>query len=361
MALRIVPVLMVGGSGTRLWPVSRRATPKQFQPLVSDKSLFQETVLRISGTETDINFTAPVLIGADAYETQIRDQLAAIGISPRAIILEPSAQNTAAVAAVAARYVAQADAGALVLLLPSDAYIKDVAAFRSAIAKAAHIAAEGWITTFGIAPDRPETGFGYIQQVDALTHGCHQVQAFKEKPDLPTAKQYISSQDFSWNSGIFLFSPDTMIEEMQTHADDVLTVASDAFAQADVKDDLIGLKPEIFATVRKVSIDYAVMEQTRKAAVYGGLDCGWSDVGGWQALAEMASTPDAETEPHLVTVDSETSYFRNDGSVLVTAVGLEDMIVVAHDGAVLILPKSRAQDVKAIINELETRGATDKL
>ena len=171
-------------------------------------------------------------------------------------------------AAVAARYVAQADEGALVLLLPSDAYIEDVAAFRAAIAKAAHIANDGWITTFGIAPDRPETGFGYIQQGDALTHGCHQVQAFKEKPDLPTAKQYISSQDFSWNSGIFLFSPDTMIEEMQTHADDVLTVASDAFAQADVKDDLIGLKPEIFATVRKVSIDYAVMEQTRKAAVY---------------------------------------------------------------------------------------------
>ncbi|MEO9971931.1 MAG: sugar phosphate nucleotidyltransferase [Hyphomonadaceae bacterium] len=361
MTTTIVPVLMVGGSGTRLWPVSRRDTPKQFQALTSDKSLFQETVLRVTGDEEDVRFTSPVLIGAGRYEAQIRDQLAAIQVTPQAIILEPSAQNTAAVAAVAARYVAQLDENALVLLLPSDAYISDISAFRDAIAKAANVAADDWITTFGIAPERPETGFGYIQQGNALTQGCYQVEAFKEKPDLATAQTYISNPDYSWNSGIFLFSPNTMISEMQTHANDVLATATEALAQADVEGDLIGLNAGIFSTVRKVSIDYAVMEHTRKAAVYGGLHCGWSDVGGWQALAEMASTKHSGATPQTIHFDSETSYFRNDGSLLLTAVGLEDMIVVAHEGSVLILPKSRAQDVKSIINELEARGASDKL
>lgn len=361
MAIKIVPVLMVGGAGTRLWPVSRQATPKQFQALVSEKSLFQETVLRVTGTEGDVEFAPPVLIGAGAYEGQIREQLDEIGVPPGAIILEPSAQNTAAVAAIAARHVAAAEPGALALLLPSDAHVDTVAPYRGAIAEAAKIASDGWITTFGIAPNRPETGFGYIQSGDTLDHGCHRIGAFKEKPDAATAARYIADPDFSWNSGIFLFGPATMISEMQTYADDVLTVATDALEKAGVSGDVISLDADIFVRVRKVSIDYAVMEHTDKAAVYGGLDCGWSDVGGWQALAEMTPVASAVSQDHTVTIDSQTSYFRSDGSVLVTAVGLEDMIVVAHDGAVLILPKSRAQDVKAIIAELERRGAKDRL
>lgn len=354
----IVPVLMVGGSGTRLWPVSRRDTPKQFQALTSDKSLFQETVLRVTGDEGDVRFTSPVLIGAGRYEAQIREQLAAIQVTPQAIILEPSAQNTAAVAAIAAKYVDEHHADALVLLLPSDAYIENIAAFRTAVTRAASIASNGWITTFGISPNKAETGFGYIQQGEPLASGCHRIEAFTEKPDLATANQYLKDPAYSWNSGIFLYSPATMTSEMLTHAEDVLTNASSAYEHAEIIDDVINLDRDIFATVRKVSIDYAVMEKTHKAAVLGGLQCGWSDVGGWQALAEMApSNPDA----NIVSIDSDSSYLRTDGSVLVTALGLENMIVVAHKGAILILPKSRAQEVKTIIAELETRGGEDHL
>lgn len=361
MTIEIVPVLMAGGAGTRLWPVSRQATPKQFQALTSERSLFQETVLRVVGTEPGVQFTSPVLIGAGIYENLIRDQLADIGISPAAIILEPSAQNTAAVATVAARYVEDNYHDALALLLPADAHINAIAPYRKAIAEAAQIAAQGWITTFGIAPDRPETGFGYIQSGSVLSHGCCRVEAFKEKPDLPTAERYVADRGYSWNSGIFLFSPATMVSEMQAYAADVLSTASDAFEQAEISDDVIALNPDIFANVRKVSIDYAVMEQTEKAAVYSGLACGWSDVGGWQALADMAPAASDVSKAHTVAIGSETSYLRSDGSVLVTGVGLEDMIVVAHEGAVLVLPKSRAQDVKMIIAELEARGAQDRL
>ena len=358
MTTLIVPVLMVGGSGTRLWPVSRRAKPKQFQSLISDKSLFQETASRVTGHHGDVEFTAPLLIGAETYERQIRDQLAEIDLEPLGIILEPSAQNTAAVAAIAARYVADHKPRGLVLLLPSDAYIKDQNRFRDAIADAAPVAADGWITTLGITPERAETGFGYIQQGAPLLRGCFRVEAFKEKPDLETAQTYLKSSVYSWNAGIFLFRPETMIAEMQKYAADVLASAISAYEEGNVSGNVLGLNTEVFATVRKVSIDYAVMEKTDRAAVYGGLDCGWSDVGGWSALADMKLQ---NNDQKLILADSETSYFRNDGSVLVAAIGLEDMVVIVHEGAVLVLPTNRSQDVKAIIGQLEDRKLTEYL
>ena len=357
---RIHPVLMVGGSGTRLWPVSRHDRPKQFQHLIgATHSLFQQSVLRCTGQMGAAGFQAPIIIGAERYLSLIEQQLDEIGVAPSAIVLEPSARNTAAVAAVAAACVRDIGAeGDLALMMPSDHHVTDIGAFQGAIERGAATAADDWIVTFGIKPTRPETGFGYIEAGDALGTGANRIAAFTEKPDLSTAQKWLAAGQHSWNSGIFLFPPALMLDELKAHAGEVHTASLAAYAQGERYGVQHRLSDTEFSKSPNISIDFAVMEHTERAAVCGPVICGWSDVGSWPMLAELDDRPHHDD---IVAVDSGSSYIRTDGSVMVAAIGLEDFIIVAHEGSVLIMPKGRAQDVKSVIETLKDKKLDHRL
>lgn len=353
----ITPVLMVGGAGTRLWPMSRKTKPKQFQALITERTMFQETVLRVTGSIEGITFAPPVIIGSVAYLDLIETQLEEINVSAGRIILEPSAQNTAAVAGIAAQVVKELEGG-LAFLLPSDSHMQDAAAFRHAVAQAATTASEGWITTLGIAPDRPETGYGYIKAGSALAADCHEVEQFVEKPDLDRAESYLAAGGYTWNAGHFLFAPDVMLAEMQAYVPDILAAALQALKQAKTQGSGWLLDTETFARCDSISIDYAVMERTSKAAVYGPLVCGWNDVGSWNAIRDLSEN---KTIGDVIAVDTDNCYLRSDDGTLVTAIGVSDLIVVAHEGSVLVMPANRAQDVKTVIEELKARSNSERL
>ena len=357
MAL-IYPVLMVGGAGTRLWPVSKQNMPKQFQNLLGDKSLFQDTVLRVSEKIGDIEFGAPIIIGAARYLELINEQLDAIGITPSAIVLEPCPRSTTPVAAIAAKLVRGMSNDGLALLLPSDHHIGEVEMFRDAIRRATPTAQMGWITTFGIAPTHAETGFGYIRAGDAIDASTYRVDNFFEKPDLETAQTYLQHTDFSWNAGIFLFSPEHMAKELETHAPDILASSLEALAKGPKADNVYTLDEDSFGACESLSIDYSVMERTERAAVLSPLACGWSDVGNWQAIAELKGNIE---DDNIVAIDADSSFLQTDGTVLVAAVGIEDLIVVAHDNTVVVLPKTQAQRVQEIVAELKAQKRRDKL
>lgn len=354
--MAIHPVIMCGGAGTRLWPVSNQACPKQFHRLVSDKSVFQETVLRFHhqpGFHPE-----PVIISNAAYAGLIAEQLAAIGVTPGAVLLEPEGRNTAAVAAVAARHLAAVDATALGLLVPSDHFIGQPETFTDAVREAASAAAEGYITTFGIAPSRPETGFGYIQSGERLSGKLQRVAAFKEKPDAATAAEYLASGRYSWNAGIFLFRPETMLTELGHYAPGVLDGASRALAAARTDGANIYLDPAAFAMTPSISIDYAVMEHTAHAAVLAPLDCAWNDIGTWTAVGDVSSRPNC---PAAIEIDTSGCLVHAREGQLVALVGVEDLIVVADGNRILITRKDRAQDVGAVVKALKESGQKDYL
>ncbi len=354
---KITPVLMVGGAGTRLWPMSRKETPKQFQSLITEQTLFQETLLRVTGRFHDIDFAPPIIIGSTRYLELIDTQLQAINVTPGQIILEPSAQNTAAVAAIAAHAVKAHDGG-LTFLLPSDSYMQDVSAFRHAIADAAQTAKQGWITVLGIAPNRPETGYGYIKAGDELSSTCHQVARFIEKPCRNDAEAYLADGGYTWNAGHFLFAPDVMLAELQAYAPDILAPALEAYEYGRLNGKSRVLDADTFAQCDPLSIDYAVMEKTSKAAVYGPVACGWDDVGSWSAIRDLSETTEIGD---IVSIDTKNCYLRTDEGTLIAAIGVSDLIVVAHDGAVLIMPADQAQNVKKVVAALKDRFADHHL
>lgn len=348
----IYPVLMVGGAGTRLWPVSRKSQPKQFQKLVTGRTMFQETVMRVSGTFGEVRFGPPVIIGADIYKSLITSQLEEIGVTPAAIILEPFGRNTAPVAAIAAEVVKTLPGDGFAFLLPSDHHITGTDIYRKAVAEAAQAAGKDRIMTFGIAPTRPETGYGYIRAGEALAASAHRIDAFVEKPDLETAAAYVSNKAYSWNAGMFLFHPDVMLDELNAFAPDVLSASRAALAAAKQDGQTYQLDSAAFSACSGESVDYAVMEKTSKAAVYGPVDCGWSDIGSWQVIAELAET--AHTGD-VIALDTENCYIRADEGRLIAAVGVSDLIIVAHENTVLIMPASEAQRVKDVVEQLKDR------
>jgi mannose-1-phosphate guanylyltransferase/mannose-6-phosphate isomerase len=350
---KIQPVIMSGGAGTRLWPMSRAKKPKQFLPLASPQSLFQETALRLSGS-SEAEFLKPVVIGGAMHEALIRAQLAAISIEPAAIIIEPMPRNTAAVAAVASAWGGAHAPDALILLAPADHHVADAPRFRSAIANGAPAAAKGAIITFGIRPSEPHTGFGYIEAGASLGDGVAEVAGFREKPDLETARRYVSGGRHFWNAGVFLFAPDAMDNELHAYAPTIRKAASAAFAAARRAGDVIHLDAERFAACPSDSIDYAVMEKTARAAVVGPIEAGWSDIGSWTAIAP------SQSDRRIIAIDSDGAVIRTDGP-LVGAIDAGDLVIVATGDAVLVAPKSRAQDVKRIIEELKARGRDDLL
>jgi mannose-1-phosphate guanylyltransferase / mannose-6-phosphate isomerase len=354
--MTIYPVIMCGGSGTRLWPVSTSRTPKQFVNMVSGESLFRQTVRRVAHADDGLSLADPVIISNARYLGLVEQQLADAGITPLAILLEPCARNTAAVAAVAAEYISRIDPDGLVLLLPADHFIGTPAAFRKAIADAVEIAQGGRIVTFGISPNRPETGFGYIKAGEAIGASGFTVAAFREKPDVATAMTYIADDTYSWNAGIFLFPASLMKTELAAHAPDVMDGAAAALDATDASTTIMQIDEPLFSGIRSISIDYAVMEHTQKAAVVGPVSCAWSDVGTWPAWGDLQESA-SDSGPILI--DTKNCTVHAGDGILVAALGLEDMVIAVQDGAVLVMPKSRSQDVSLVIQALKARGRTD--
>ena len=358
----IHPVILSGGSGTRLWPMSRSHYPKQLLPLVGEHTLLQQAALRVAGAPA---FGAPLVIANEEHRFIIAEQLRETEIAPRGLLLEPVGRNTAPAACVAALSLAEGDPDALMLLMPSDHTIDDRAAFLAAVERAATAARDGRLVTFGIHPERAETGYGYIERGAALpgTDGAFMVARFVEKPDAATAERYVAGGDFFWNSGIFLFPAALYISELERLRPDMLAACRAALAAARRDDDFCRLDKETFAACPSDSIDYAVMEHTARAAVVP-VAMGWSDLGSWDALWDMAEKDDAGNAlvGNVIAEDAKNSYLRSEAG-LVAALGIEDLVVVATDDAVMLAPRRRAQDVRRLVARLvkEKRGEADAL
>ncbi|WP_366656688.1 mannose-1-phosphate guanylyltransferase/mannose-6-phosphate isomerase [Fodinicurvata sp. EGI_FJ10296] len=374
---KIAPVVLSGGAGTRLWPLSRSAYPKQLLSLFGDESLIQQTVRRVSGRiDDDASFSAPIVVCNQEHRFLIAEQLRNAGIDPDAIILEPAGRNSAPAAAIAAMTLAQADPEALMLLTPADHVIRDVPAFLDAVATGIPAAADGRLVTFGIHPSHPETGYGYIRagsvaegnaggtglqgagdaggKADASGRAFH-VASFTEKPDIETATGFLASGDYYWNSGIFLFRADTFLGELGRFEPEILAACRTAIAQAHSDLDFTRLG-EGFARSPGVSIDYAVMERTDKAVVVP-VDPGWSDVGSWSSLWDLGDKDgDGNVlDGDVLSQDSRNNFVKSP-QILTALVGVDDLVVVVTDDAVLVASRDRVQDVKKIVEGLNRQG-----
>jgi mannose-1-phosphate guanylyltransferase/mannose-6-phosphate isomerase len=349
VAAKIIPVIMSGGSGTRLWPLSTDARPKQFHALGASRTLIEETASRLRGVHDDLDFLPPIVIAGEGHRELVAETLSASGIAPAVVVLEPMGRNTAATAALAAMIAAEVDPAALVLLTPADHVVADPAAFLAAIRAGAPVARDR-IVTFGIAPDRPETGYGYIRSGEKLAEGVYAIAAFEEKPVLETAERYLREGGFSWNSGVFFFDPTVMLDEFAAAgAADIRDGAGAALARGRREGTNIHLDRALFVAVRAQPIDIAVMQKTKRAAVVP-CDIGWADVGSWSELWRL-SEQDGQgnvTTGSVTLVDGANNLVRAEG-VHVSALGVEDLIIVATKDAVLILPRHRAQEVKSLI------------
>jgi mannose-1-phosphate guanylyltransferase/mannose-6-phosphate isomerase len=350
----IVPVILSGGSGTRLWPVSRESFPKQLWPLVSERTLLQETAQRAAGRD----FAPPVVVCNQEHRFLIAEQLRAVGIRDARIVLEPVGRNSAPAIAAAAVLVAEDDPDAVLLMLAADHVIGDTAALHRSFAAAAAAARAGHIVTFGMRPTAPETGYGYIELGAALDDApsAFAVRRFIEKPDAPTAARLATDRQHLWNSGMFVFTARTLLDEMAAHAPDVLDAVRRAVAERREDLDFIRLGVEAFAASPSISLDYAVAERTTRAAVVPA-DIGWSDVGSWGALWELGEK-DADGNVAVGDVLLESArncYVRSDG-MLAAVVGLKDAVVVVTEDAVLAMHRDHAQDVKLVVDRLKAAG-----
>ena len=348
----LVPVILSGGAGTRLWPLSRELHPKQLLPLVGSHTMLQDTVQRLTGLET----AGPVLVCNEAHRFLVAEQLRTIGCTPGAIVLEPAGRNTAPAIALAAHAVLAADTGdALLLVLPADHVIRDVAAFQAAVSGAAAAARADQLVSFGIVPGNPETGYGYLRR-GAVAGGAFRIAEFVEKPERERAARFVESGDYYWNSGMFLFRARRYLEELERHAPDIAAACREASAGASRDLDFTRVDSRSFLACRSDSIDYAVMERTRDAVVVP-LDAGWSDVGSWDAL-HAASDPDADgnvLRGDVLALETQGCYVYSEDR-LVTTLGLDDHIVVETKDAVLVAPRARAQDVRQLVARLKGEG-----
>lgn len=355
----IVPVILSGGSGQRLWPISRELYPKQLINLISEHSLLQETAKRLNSAP----FAAPVIVCNDGHRFIVAQQLREIGISPQAIVLEPHRRNTAPACAVAALMLVRDNPDAMMLLLPSDHVISDEDAFRDAINAGLTAAKDGKLVTFGIVPDHPATGYGYIKKGAPLDGGgkCYAIGHFAEKPDAATAEQYVVGGDYFWNAGMFLFAAARYLEILQSLRPAMADACRKAVDGGSDDLDFFRIDNDAFAACEAESIDYAVMEHTDEGAMVP-VDMGWSDVGSWAALWNI-NKKDANGNVltgDVLADDVKGSFIHADGP-LVAALGLEDVVIVATGDVVLALPKDRVEDIKSLVDALKDRGRAEVL
>lgn len=354
----ITPVLLSGGSGTRLWPLSRKSYPKQFVPLIGDETLFQASARRLSGP----GFTAPLVLTNSDFRFIVTEQLSAIGIDPGTVLIEPAGRNTAPAVLAAALWLEQVNPDGLMLVAPSDHVVSDAAAFRAAVEIGKLAAQAGKIVTFGITPTRPETGYGYLELADAPdpTAACAvNLSRFVEKPHAPQAAEMLTTGRHLWNSGIFLFSVRVIIDAFKAHAPELLGPVGMAVAQGQADLGFHRLEAAAWATVNDISIDYAVMERACNLAVVPFAD-GWSDLGDWDAVWRE-SGPNRHgvvTSGSATAIDCRNTLLRSeDDNLAIVGLGLDSIIAVAMPDAVLVAHKDRAQDVKAAVAALKAKNA----
>jgi len=351
----MIPVVMSGGNGTRLWPLSRKHKPKQFLALFGDNTMFQQTLMRLSGIK---DLESPTIVCNNDHRFMVAEQLHELGIPSPNIVLEPVGRDTAPALAIAALQAADNGDDPTLLVLAADHVIKDIQAFHLAIEQAREQAEKGHLVTFGIVPTEPNTGYGYIQAKEKNT--ISNVKAFVEKPDKETAKQYVASGNYYWNSGMFMFKASTLLTELERYSPEILNVCREALNQSQLDLDFIRLDEKIFEKCSSISIDYAVMEQTEKAVVVP-LDAGWNDVGSWSSLWECAEQAENNNVTHGdVILDEVSNSYVHSEDRLVTVLGLDNVVVVETADAVMVASKEKAQEVKNIVqqlNELERSEA----
>ncbi|PID78404.1 MAG: mannose-1-phosphate guanylyltransferase/mannose-6-phosphate isomerase [Deltaproteobacteria bacterium] len=346
----LIPVILAGGSGTRLWPLSRRLYPKQLIELISDKTMLQETVARLDDIDELGN---PVIICNEDHRFMVAEQMLEMGIKNADIILEPVGKNTAPAVAVAALKTLNEYEDASVLILPADHYIGDVESFTKSITLGYEYSKQNLLITFGIVPESPETGYGYIQKGEKLHEGIFKTKNFKEKPDLETAKKYLESQKYLWNSGMFIFNTKTILNEFEKSAPEILDYASKAFEKGQKDLDFLRLDKDNFKKCPENSIDYAIMEKTDKSAVIP-ISCKWNDLGSFEALWKVRKKDENNNVliGDIYTSDVKNSYLYS-SSRMVAAVGLEEHVVIETSDAVLVAPRKKVQEVKKIVQKLK--------
>ena len=364
--MTLIPIILSGGAGTRLWPLSWGEHPKQFLPLVTERTMIQETLLRLKG----LNIGAPVISCGEAHRFMVAEQIGevmgemdslvkpgndTVSVTPT-IILEPMAKNTAPAIAAACCAAMKQDKDAVVVVLPSDHVIADVEAFQKAVKVAAENAEKGFLVTFGIVPTFPATGYGYVKASGAESDGAYTLEKFVEKPCLEKAEEYLASGEYAWNSGMFVFKAQTFLEELKLYSPEMAQLSIEAFEKANVETDFIRLDKDSFGQIKGDSIDYAVMEKTSKGRVVK-LNAGWDDVGSWSALYDISqkdSNMNVINGDDIITIDTTSSYIRG-GKRTIATIGLDDIVIVDSDEALLVAAKGKIQDVKKVAEQIKAR------
>ncbi len=358
----MIPVILSGGSGSRLWPLSRESYPKQFLPLTSEQSMLCETLQRLDGVA---ELSQPIVVCNEQHRFLVAEQLRGMQVVPQAIVLEPEGRNTAPAVAIAALVAIEQDKDALILVLPADHVIEDIKSFHQSLKVANESARQGKLVTFGIVPTAPETGYGYIkssQSYDASSAlSALAVEQFVEKPDLATAEAYIASGDYFWNSGMFMFKASRFLTELDQHDSAMLSLCQQAFSGAVHDMDFVRLDNNAFTQIKGDSIDYAVMEKTDKAVVVP-LDAGWNDIGSWSALSDVSAS---DEQSNVVSGDvliegSQNCYIRSEHR-LVAALGVQDQVIIETADAVLVASRDKAQEVKRIVERLKLDDRSERL
>lgn len=353
----IIPIIMAGGSGTRLWPLSRSLYPKQFLSLINENSLLQETLKRLDG----LNCLPPVIVSNNEHRFIVAEQLRQFGVDDFQIILEPVGRNTAPAVALAALKSLELHGDHHMLVLAADHAIQDIEAFHAAVLAAEQESVDNKLVTFGIVPTKPETGYGYIKKGEQVKNSVFKVNSFVEKPDLETAKNYLEQKCYLWTSGMFMFKASVYLDELKKFRPDILAACKESLSSASTDLDFIRLNSDVFAECPDESIDYAVMEKTQDCVVIP-LDADWSDIGSWTSLWEISEKDEHENVSHgdVINYNSRNNYIYSEGS-LISTVGVNNLIIVQTKDALLVAQQDNVQDIKKIVEILKKQKRSEHI
>lgn len=353
----IIPIIMAGGSGTRLWPLSRSLYPKQFLSLINENSLLQETLKRLDG----LNCLPPVIVSNNEHRFIVAEQLRQFGVDDFQIILEPVGRNTAPAVALAALKSLELHGDHHMLVLAADHAIQDIEAFHAAVLAAEQESVDNKLVTFGIVPTKPETGYGYIKKGEQVKNSVFKVNSFVEKPDLETAKNYLEQKCYLWNSGMFMFKASVYLDELKKFRPDILAACKESLSSASTDLDFIRLNSDVFAECPDESIDYAVMEKTQDCVVIP-LDADWSDIGSWTSLWEISEKDEHENVSHgdVINYNSRNNYIYSEGS-LISTVGVNNLIIVQTKDALLVAQQDNVEDIKKIVEILKKQKRSEHI